>query len=100
MIKYYTEVQNMNKKQLVKQLASKFGIKEKEAKVVVETTFDAIVNALEAGEKVQITGFGTFEVKSRSERAGRNPKTGETVTIPASKYPAFTASKSLKDSFK
>ena len=100
MIKYYTEVQNMNKKQLVKQLASKFGIKEKEAKVVVETTFDAIVNALEAGEKVQITGFGTFEIKSRGERSGRNPKTGEAVTIPAAKYPAFTASKSLKDSFK
>ena len=90
----------MNKTQLINQVASNCGMKKKRAAATVEATIEAIVNALEAGEKVQITGFGTFEVKSRNERCGRNPKTGEAVTIPAAKYPAFTASKSLKDSFK
>ena len=90
----------MNKTQLIEQVASKFEMKKKDASAIVETTLDAIVKALENGEKVQISGFGTFEVKSRSERSGRNPKTGEAVTIPASKYPAFTASKALKDSLK
>lgn len=60
---------------------------------------EAITKALEAGEKVQLSGFGTFAIKTRNERSGRNPRTGEIVTIPASKYPAFTASKALKQKF-
>ena len=90
----------MNKTQLIDQVASIGGMKKKDAAVAVEATLEALVKALESGEKVQISGFGTFEVKIRSERCGRNPKTGETVNIPASKYPAFTASKALKDSLK
>lgn len=90
----------MNKTQLVGQVASVTGMKKKEAEIAVDATIKAIINALEADEKVQLSGFGTFEVKHRNERCGRNPKTGEAVTIPATKYPAFTASKSLKDSFK
>ena len=90
----------MNKTQLIDQVASIGGMKKKDASVAVEAALEAIVKALGTGEKVQISGFGTFEVKSRSERCGRNPKTGETVNIPASKYPAFTASKALKDSLK
>lgn len=90
----------MNKTQLIDQVASNCGIKKKDAAATVEATIEAIINALERDERVQIAGFGTFEIKSRSERLGRNPKTGEAVTIPAAKYPAFTASKSLKDSFK
>ena len=90
----------MNKTQLIGQVASIAGIKKKAAEVAVDATIKAIIDALEADEKVQISGFGTFEVKERSERCGRNPKTGESVIIPATKYPTFTASKTLKDSFK
>ena len=57
----------------------------------------AITDALKNGEKVQLVGFGTFEAKVRGERTGRNPKTGETITVAASKHPAFSASKALKD---
>lgn len=90
----------MNKAQLINEVAAIGGLKKKDAAVAVDATIAAIVKALEADDKIQLSGFGTFEVKSRGERTGRNPKTGEAVVIPATKYPVFTASKALKQSFK
>ena len=90
----------MNKTQLVEAVAQSTGLKKKEAEAAVSALTDAIVAALQNGEKVQIVGFGTFEVKERAARSGRNPKTGETIQIAASKNPAFTAGKALKDSVK
>jgi len=88
----------MNKTQLIDVVAVKTGLKKKEADAAVNATIEAIAEALKAGDKVQLIGFGTFEVKERAAREGRNPKTGETITIAASKHPAFTAGKALKDS--
>lgn len=88
----------MNKTQLIDVVAVKTGLKKKEAEAAVNATVEAIAEAMKAGDKVQLIGFGTFEVKERAARAGRNPKTGETITIAASKHPAFTAGKALKDS--
>ena len=87
----------MNKTQLVDAVAAKAGIKKKEAEAAVNAMTDAIAEALKAGDKVQLIGFGTFEVKAVAEREGRNPKTGETIKIAASKKPVFSASKVLKD---
>ena len=88
----------MNKTQLIDVVAVKTGLKKKEADAAVNATIEAIAEALKAGDKIQLIGFGTFEVKERAAREGRNPKTGETITIAASKHPAFTAGKALKDS--
>ena len=88
----------MNKTQLIDVVAVKTGLKKKEADAAVNAAIEAIAEALKAGDKVQLIGFGTFEVKERAARDGRNPKTGETITIAASKHPAFTAGKALKDS--
>ena len=88
----------MNKTQLVDVVAAKAGIKKKEAEAAVNAMTDAIAEALKAGDKVQLIGFGTFDVKETAAREGRNPKTGETITIAASKHPAFSAGKALKDS--
>ena len=88
----------MNKTQLIDVVAAKTDLKKKEAEAAVNATIEAIAEALKAGDKVQLIGFGTFEVKERAAREGRNPKTGETITIAASKHPAFTAGKALKDS--
>lgn len=90
----------MNKTQLIDVVATKTGLKKKEADAAVAATFEAIAEALKAGDKVQLIGFGTFEVKERAARDGRNPKTGETMTIAASKRPVFSAGKALKDSVK
>ena len=87
----------MNKLQLTDALAQKAGITKKEAAEAVNAVLDAITEALAAGEDVKITGFGGFEVKDRAARTGRNPKTGEAVEIPASKYVAFSAGSQLKD---
>ena len=87
----------MNKTQLVEAVAAKAGIKKKEAEAAVNAMTDVIAEALKAGDKVQLIGFGTFEVKDVAAREGRNPKTGETIKIAAAKKPAFTASKVLKD---
>lgn len=89
----------MNKAQLINEVAAIGEIKKKDAAAAVDAIVEAISKAMEAGEKVQLSGFGTFELKERGERTGRNPKTGEAVVIPASKYPTFTASKALKKSF-
>ena len=87
----------MNKTELVAVVAEKSGITKKDAERVVSATFETITAQLMKGEKVQISGFGIFEVKEREARVGRNPRTKEAVEIPASKAPAFKASKALKD---
>ena len=88
----------MNKTQLIDVVATKTGLTKKAAEAAVNAVNEAITEALKAGDKVQIIGFGTYEVKERAAREGRNPKTGETITIAASKTPAFSAGKALKDS--
>ena len=87
----------MNKSQLIDAVALKSGMKKKDAELAVNSLTEAIVEAMKNGEKVQLVGFGTFEVKTRDARVARNPKTGEPITVAASKHPAFTASKALKD---
>ncbi len=88
----------MNKTQLAEIVAAKSGIKKKEADAVVTAVFDSICDALAAGEKVQIFGFGSFDVKERAARIGRNPRTKEEMTIPAFKCASFSPSKALKES--
>ena len=88
----------MNKTQFVEAVAQKSGLNKKEAEAAVNAMTAVIADTLKAGDKVQLIGFGTFEVKTRAARSGRNPKTGETITIAASKHPAFSAGKALKDS--
>ena len=87
----------MNKTELIAAVAEKTGLTKKDAERVVSATFETITASLQKGEKVQIFGFGNFEVKTREARVGRNPRTKETIEIPASKQPAFKASKALKD---
>ena len=87
----------MNKTELVAAVAEKSGITKKDAERVVSATFDMIIAELMKGEKVQISGFGSFEVKEREARVGRNPRTKEAIDIPASKAPVLKASKALKD---
>ena len=87
----------MNKTDLVEVVALKTGKTKKEAEAMVNAVNEAIAEALAAGDKVQLIGFGTYSVKTRAAREGRNPKTGEAMTIAASKTPAFAAGKALKD---
>ncbi len=87
----------MTKVELIGALAEKAGITKKDADKYASAFIDVITEALKSGEKVTITGFGTFEVKERAERKGVNPRTKEEITIPASKLPSFKAGKSLKD---
>ena len=87
----------MNKTEFVAVVAEKSGITKKDAERVVSATFETITAQLMKGEKVQISGFGIFEVKEREARVGRNPRTKEAIEIPASKAPAFKPSKALKD---
>lgn len=87
----------MNKTELVAAVAAKANLSKKDAEAAVAAVTDSIVDALKAGDKVQLVGFGTFEVRERSARQGRNPQTGAVVTIAASKVPAFKAGKALKD---
>ncbi|MEF9972409.1 MAG: HU family DNA-binding protein [Clostridia bacterium] len=87
----------MNKTSFVAAVAEKSGLTQKQADVALTAVLDTIVEALKQGEKVQLTGFGTFEVRERTEREGRNPATGETIKIAASKAPAFKPGKTFKD---
>lgn len=87
----------MNKTDLVNVVANETEIPKKTVETIVAQTLDSIANALKEGDKVQLIGFGTFEVKDVAAREGRNPLTGEAISIEASKKPAFTASKALKD---
>lgn len=88
----------MNKTDLVNVVAAETNVAKKDVDAVITATIKAISDALKEGDKVALIGFGTFEVKATAAREGRNPKTGETITIPAAKKPAFSASKVLKDS--
>lgn len=87
----------MNKSELVAAIAEKSALSKKDSEKALNATFSAIEDALKAGDKVQLIGFGSFEVKNRAERMGRNPKTKETMKIPASKTPVFKAGKAFKD---
>jgi len=87
----------MNKTELVAAVAEKAGMTKKDAERVVNATVDTIIQNLAQGEKVQISGFGIFEVKTREARVGRNPRTKESIQIPATRLPVFKASKVLKD---
>lgn len=90
----------MNKVELINAVAAKTGLKKKEAEAAVNAVFETITETLENGDKVQIVGFGTFKVKAKETREGRNPKTGEKIMIEASKSPVFTAGKALKEQVK
>jgi DNA-binding protein HU-beta len=87
----------MNKAQLIDEIVSKTGMKKKDAEAAVVAFVDIVAETLAEGEKVQIAGLGAFEVKTKAERPGRNPKTQEPIIIPESKALAFSASKTLKD---
>ena len=87
----------MNKTELVAAVAESAGLSKKDTERVVNAALDIITAALCQGEKVQISGFGTFEAKDREARVGRNPHTKEAIEIPATKVPGFKASKTLKD---
>ncbi|CAM3394203.1 HU family DNA-binding protein [Marinicrinis lubricantis] len=87
----------MNKTELIAKVAETAELSKKDATKAVDAVFDAISEALQSGDKVQLVGFGNFEVRERSARKGRNPQTGEEIDIPASKVPAFKPGKALKD---
>ena len=93
----------MNKTELIDRVAQRTGLTLKDSRNVVEAIFSTtpkqgiIAAELKSGRKVQITGFGTFQIRKRKKREGRNPQTGETIEIPATKFPAFSAGRSLKD---
>ena len=89
----------MNKNELVRAIANNAGITLKDAGVALDSVVAAITEGLKKGEKIQISGFGTFEVKSKPAREGVNPKTGAKIKIAASKIPAFKFGKAYKDSF-
>ncbi len=87
----------MNKAELINAAAEKAGLSKKDTEAAVAAVISVITDALAEGEKIQLVGFGAFEVKARAERIGRNPKTKEQISIPASKVPVFKAGKALKD---
>ncbi len=87
----------MNKAELINAAAEKAGLSKKDTEAAVDAAIKAITEALAAGDKVQLVGFGSFEIRARAARIGRNPKTKEEIKIPASKVPAFKPGKALKD---
>ena len=87
----------MNKTELVNVVAAETNVAKKDVDAVISATLKAIADAMKEGDKVALLGFGTFEAKATAAREGRNPKTGEKITIAAGKKPAFSASKALKD---
>lgn len=90
----------MNKTELVSSVAAQAELSKDEAKKVVDALFETITATLAKDEKIQLVGFGTFEVRDRAARTGRNPQTGEEIQIAASKVPAFKAGKELKEAVK
>lgn len=90
----------MNKTELISSVAETAELSKKDATKAVEAVFDTITNSLKEGNKVQLIGFGNFEVRERAARKGRNPQTGEEIEIAASKVPAFKPGKALKDAVK
>ncbi len=89
----------MNKNELIRAMANNAKITLKDASIALDSFIDAVTAGLNAGEKIQISGFGTFELKEKPERDGFNPKTGEQIRIGATKIPAFKFGKAYKDSF-
>ena len=90
----------MNKTEFINAVAAKEGIEKKCAEKAVNAVFATIADELAKGEKIQLVGFGTFEIRERAEKQGRNPRTGETMTVPATKVPAFKAGAALKEAVK
>ena len=87
----------MKKTDLIAAVAEQSGLSKKDAEKALSATLDTIVNAVAEGDKIQLTGFGTFEQRQRNARTGCDPRTGNTIEIPASKVPAFKAGKAFKD---
>lgn len=87
----------MNKQDLVRIIASESEVTQRDASIMLDSTLEAIMSAVAAGDKVQLTGFGTFEAKERAARVGRNPRTGETIEVPAATVPAFHAGVLFKE---
>ena len=87
----------MNKQELISKIAEKVGISKKDATEALTAQIATITDELKAGEKIAIPNLGTFEVRTRAARTGKNPRTGETINIPETKVPAFKAAKALKD---
>lgn len=87
----------MNKSDLIGEVAAKTGMTKKDVEKVINAFFDSVQGALKSGDKVQLVGFGTFEVRQRQARKGRNPQTGKEISIPATRVPAFKAGKGFKD---
>ena len=90
----------MNKTELIAKIADKAGLKKTEAEKALNAYVESVTEALKAGEKVALVGFGTFETKKRAARKGKNPQTGAVINIPASTVPGFKAGKALKDAVK
>jgi nucleoid DNA-binding protein len=90
----------MNKSELIDAIAKASKLTKADAERALNATVSSITKALKGGNKVQLIGFGTFEVRKRAARMGRNPKTGKELKIPATKVPAFSAGKTLKDAVK
>ena len=90
----------MNRQELIASIAEKSGITKKDAETVLSATIASITEAHKKGDKVQLVGFGTFEIRERAARTGRNPATGAEIKIAAAKTPAFKAGKALKDAVK
>ena len=89
----------MNKTTLIAKIAEKSELNKKQAEAALNAFTDTVIEALKDGDKIQLVGFGTFEVKERAARIGRKPSTGETIEIPAKKSPVFKAGKGFKDQF-
>lgn len=87
----------MTKADLVDEVAGKVDLTKKEAEGIVNSVFDSIVQSLQSGEKIELRGFGSFRIRSRKPRIGRNPKTGDKVEVPSKKIPYFKPGKELKD---
>ena len=97
MFNFEKEVQSMNKTELIAEIAGKTGLSKKDAEKALATTIETIIETINKGDKVQLVGFGSFELKCREARMGRNPKTKEAIEIPASRVPVFKAGKAFKD---
>ncbi len=87
----------MNKVELIAQIAEKSGLSKKDAEKALAATLEVITDAISGGDKIQLVGFGSFETKEREARTGRNPRTKETIEIPATRVPVFKAGRALKD---
>ena len=87
----------MNKTELISKISAESGLNKKQSEAALTAALGAITEALKAGDRVQLVGFGVFDVKQRPARTGRNPRTNENIAIPASKLPQFKAGKALKD---